>query len=146
MFGKVMSLPDKVMEMYYTLLTDLPVADCQSQIAASPRDAKVGLARHLITWLHDQAAADQAEQEFTRTTHGGVPDEMPQIKLTGPSKLSPLLVQAGMVSSNSEGIRKIKEGAVKLDGEKTMEYQKDFTFEKSVVLQLGNRKFVRLIP
>ena len=146
MFGKIMSLPDHLMEMYYTLLTDLPISDFKSQIAANPRNAKVGLAKHLITWLHTSESADQAAEEFMRTTHGGVPDEMPEIKLSGPSKLAPLLVQAGMVSSNSEGVRKIKEGAVKIDGEKSLEYQKEFTFEKSVVLQLGNRKFVRLVP
>src|SRR5262249_39362578 len=144
---KVMSLPDNLMEMYYTLLTDLPADKFKPLIQQSPRDAKVGLAKHLITWLHDKAAADQAEQEFTRTTHGGLPDDMPEVKIArAPQKLAPLLVKAGMVASNSEGIRKLKEGAVKIDGEKVVEHNKEFSFDKPVVLQLGNRRFAKLIP
>lgn len=146
MFGKVMSLPDHVMEMYYTLLTDLPAEQFKPLIQSNPRDAKVALAKYLINWLHTKEAADAAAEEFVRTTHGGIPDEMPEIKVSGPSKLAPLMVKAGMVSSNSEGIRKIKEKAVRLDGEKVTDPQQEFTFDKPVVMQLGNRKFVRLIP
>jgi tyrosyl-tRNA synthetase len=147
MFGKVMSLPDNVMEMYYTLLTDLPMSECQSQISASPRDAKVRLAKLIITRFHSAEAAEQAEQEFMRTTHGGQPDEMAEVKIgKGPHKLAPLLARAGLVPSNSEGVRKLKEGAVKIDGERVLEFNKEFVFDKPVVLQLGNRKFARLIP
>jgi tyrosyl-tRNA synthetase len=147
MFGKVMKLPDHLMESYYTLLTNLPPEEFKPLIAANPRDAKVKLAKHVITWLHDAPAADAAENSFMKATHGGTPDEMPEIQLetAGPHKLPPLLVKAGMVSSNSEGIRKIKEGAVKIDGEKVADHQKEFTFEKATVLQLGSRKFVRLL-
>ena len=83
------------MESYYTLLTDLPDAEFKPLIASNPRDAKVKLAKHLITWLHDSAAADVAEKSFMTATHGGIPDEMPELKLTtaGPYKLAPLLVQ-----------------------------------------------------
>ena len=56
------------------------------------------------------------------------------------------MVQAGIVSSNSEAIRKIKEGAVKIDGQKVVDFQKEYTFDKPVVLQLGSRKFVRIVP
>ncbi|HVT87265.1 MAG TPA: tyrosine--tRNA ligase [Tepidisphaeraceae bacterium] len=146
MFGKIMSLPDNLMDMYFTLLTDLPPEDFKARIASNPRDAKVLIATEMITWLHSKEAAEQAAAEFTRTTHGGLPDEMPKLQSGGPSKLAPLLVKAGMVSSNSEGIRKIKEGAVRIDGEKVIDHQKDFTFDKPVVLQLGNRRFVRVIP
>ncbi len=146
MFGKVMKLPDGLMESYYTLLTDLPEADFKPLIAANPRDAKVKLAKFIITWLHDAGCADAAEKEFMTATHGGIPDEMPELKLetSGPQKLAPLLVRAGMVASN--GIRKIKEGAVKLDGEKVTDHQQEHTFEKPTVLQMGSRRFARLIP
>jgi len=147
MFGKIMSVPDALMEMYYTLLTDLPAEQFRAQIQSNPRDAKVALAKHLISWLHDAPLAEAAEQEFVRTTHGGVPDEMPEFEIgPGPHKLAPLMVKAGMVTSNGEGIRKIKEGAVKIDQQKVMDFQKEYTFEKPVVLQLGNRKFARLKP
>lgn len=146
-FGKVMSLPDSVMEMYYTLLTEVPPAEFKALIAANPRDAKVDLAKRLIAWLHSAEAAEQAEAEFTRTTHGGLPDDMPELQIgPGPHKLAPLLVKAGMTASNGEGIRKMKEGAVRIDGEKVTDFQKEYTFEKPVVLQLGNRRFAKLIP
>ena len=126
MFGKVMSLPDAVMEMYYTLLTDLPISDFKSQIATSPRDAKVALAKHIITRFHSKEAADRAEQEFVRTTHHGLPDEMPELQIgPGPQKLPPLLVKAGLTASNAKGTRKMKEGAVRIDGEKVLAFQKE---------------------
>jgi tyrosyl-tRNA synthetase len=147
MFGKIMSLPDALMDSYYTLLTDLPESEFKPLIATHPRDAKIKLAKYIITWLHSAADADAAEAEFIKViSHGGVPDEMPELKLgPGPHKLPPLMVQAGLVSSNSEAIRKIREGAVKLDGEKIADHQKELTFERPTVLQLGNRKFVRLV-
>ena len=148
MFGKIMKLPDSLMESYYTLLTDLPAEEFRPVIAASPRDAKVRLAKRLITWLHDSAAADAAEKSFVTATHGGIPDEMPELVLEtpGPYKLGPLMVLAGMVSSNGEAIRKVKEGAVKIDGQKVVDFQRDYTFDKPTVLQLGSRKFARLKP
>jgi tyrosyl-tRNA synthetase len=148
MFGKIMKLPDGLMESYYTLLTDLPDAEFKPLIASNPRDAKVKLAKYIISWLHDAPAADAAEKDFMIKTHGGIPDEMPELPLEtpGPHKLAPLLVRAGMVASNGEGIRKIKEGAVKIDGQKVTDHQQEHTFDKSVVLQMGSRRFARLIP
>jgi tyrosyl-tRNA synthetase len=148
MFGKVMKLPDPLMESYYTLLTDLPESEFKPLIASSPRDAKVKLARHIITWLHDSTAADLAEKAFMTATHGGIPDEMPDLPLegNGPFKLAPLLVKAGMVASNGEGIRKIKEGAVRIDGQKVVDHQQEHHFDHPVVLQMGSRKFTRLRP
>jgi tyrosyl-tRNA synthetase len=147
-FGKVMKLPDTLMESYYTLLTDLPEAEFKPLIASNPRDAKVGLAKYLISWLHDAASADAAEKAFMTATHGGIPDEMPELQLegTGPFKLAPLMVAAGLAASNSEAIRKIKEGAVRIDGEKVTDFQKQYAFTAAAVLQMGNRKFARLKP
>ena len=147
MFGKVMKLPDTVMEMYYTLLTDFEISDLKSEIADRPRDAKVRLAKHLITWLHSSEAADQAEKDFFTATHGGVPDEIPELVIEkGTHKLPPLMVKAGFVASNSEGIRKIKENSVKLAGEKVAAdaFNKEFAIESSCVLQMGSKRFVRL--
>jgi len=148
MFGKVMKLPDALMESYYTLLTELSPEEFKPLIASNPRDAKVRLAKHLISWLHEPAAGDAAERGFMAATHGQIPDEIPEVSLEspGPHKLAPLLVKAGMVSSNGEGIRKMKEGAVRIDGDRVTDVQKEYTFDKPVVLQLGSRKFARLKP
>jgi tyrosyl-tRNA synthetase len=145
-FGKVMRLPDSVMHSYYTLLTDLPDSEFAPLIASNPRDAKVKLAKHLIGWLHSPAEADDAERQFMTATHGGVPDDIAELSVgPGPHRIPPLMVKAGFVTSNSEGVRKIKEGAVKLDGEKIPNEKHEITVEAAVVLQMGSRKFVRLV-
>jgi tyrosyl-tRNA synthetase len=147
MFGKVMKLPDALLENYYTLLTDLPPEQFKPVIQSNPRNAKAALAKHIITWLHDAASAEAAEAEFIKTTHGGVPDEMPEIPIPpGATKLPPLLVKAGLASSNSEAMRKMREGAVKIDGQKATDPAAEYSFDKPTVLQLGNRKFARIVP
>lgn len=147
MFGKIMSLPDVLMNSYYTLLTDLPPSEFEPLIAASPRDAKVRLAKHLITWLHDAAAADQAEKDFMTATHGGVPSDIPELPVpAGPQSIVGLLVAAKIVGTNSEAIRKIREGAVKLDGEKITDTKAAAEVTAPRVLQMGSKKFVRLTP
>src|SRR5688572_8357896 len=88
-FGKVMSLPDNLMEMYYTLLTDLPHSQFQDQIRSHPRDAKIALAKYIIAWLHSKEAADAAEAEFKKVfVDKRAPDEMPEIHVgPGPHKI-----------------------------------------------------------
>jgi tyrosyl-tRNA synthetase len=164
MFGKIMRVPDGLLQNYYTLLTDLPAEEITARIAASPRDAKVALAKLIIIWLHSSEAAEAAEGEFVKTTHGGVPDEMPAISLGNELRgLARLLVDAGFVKSKSEAYRKIEEGAVRIDGAKTT--NRHFAIHYSgkgtpqfgsaqgtevlnpdgpIVIQLGNRKFVRV--
>jgi len=146
-FGKVMSIPDRLMESYFQLLTDLPMDEVRQQIADHPRDAKIRLAKHLISWLHDQQAADAAEAEFiTQFVNKKAPDEMPEFQIgPGPHKLAPLLVQAGLASSNGEAMRKIKEGAVSIEGEKVSDPQKQWTFDHPVAVRLG-RRYARLKP
>jgi tyrosyl-tRNA synthetase len=146
MFGKVMSLPDALMESYYQLLTELPMDDARAQIKSNPNEAKQALARHLITWLHGAEAAEQAQADWDRRRKHEVPQDIPEFSVgTTPLKLAPLLVQAKLAASNSEAIRKIKEGAVQLDGEKVTDFQREYTFEKPTVLKLG-RKYARLKP
>jgi tyrosyl-tRNA synthetase len=147
MFGKVMRLPDELMESYFTLLTDLPPSEFQSSIRSNPRDAKVNLARRIIAWLHSPAAADAAEEEWNRIQKGqGIPDDTPEISVgSAPSKPAPLLVKAGLASSNSEAIRKIKEGAVEFDGQKITDPQKEITISQPTIVRLG-RKYARLKP
>ena len=150
MFGKIMSLPDALMEPYYQLLTDLPMEGVRQQIQSNPRDAKIALAKHIIAWLHDRQAADAAEDQFLKQfVKHEIPDEMPEISVAdmgaGPHKVAPLLVKAGLASSNSEGTRKIKEGAVSIDGEKVSDVTKTVSIDKAMVLKLG-RKYARLVP
>jgi tyrosyl-tRNA synthetase len=147
MFGKIMSLPDALLDMYYTLLTDVPREQFEPMIKDRPRDAKVALAKHVITWLHSAKDADAAEAEFVKIfSRGEVPDDMPEFSVgAGPHKLPHLIVAAKLASSNSEAIRKVKEGAVSLDGQKVTDFQKELSLPAPTVLKLG-RKFARLVP
>jgi tyrosyl-tRNA synthetase len=147
MFGKIMSLPDNLMESYFTLLTDLPEADSKPLIASNPREAKVKLAKWIIGWLHSPSDAEAAEQAFVKQfVNKDVPDEMPQFSVgAGPHKIGPLLVTAKLAASNGEAIRKVKEGAVYLDGEKLIDFQKEISVVKETVVKLG-RKYARLVP
>ncbi|HTW94152.1 MAG TPA: tyrosine--tRNA ligase [Tepidisphaeraceae bacterium] len=148
MFGKIMSIPDSLLENYYTLLTDLPAEEFKPLIASDPRNAKVRLAQTIVAWLHGEPAGHGAVEHFNRTiVNKEIPAEMPEIQVgAGPHQLAPLLVKAGLAASNSEAIRKIREGAVRIDGQKVMDFQKQYSFDAPAVLQLGNRKFARLIP
>jgi tyrosyl-tRNA synthetase len=147
MFGKIMSLPDTVMESYYQLLTDLPMDAVRGQIKSNPRDAKIALAKQVIARMHDQSAADAAEAAFIKQfSKKEAPDEMPEFQIgPGPHKLAPVIVTAGLAASNGEAIRKIKEGAVQLDGERVSDFQREYTFDKPTVLKLG-RKYARVKP
>jgi len=147
MFGKIMKLPDALMDMYYTLLTDIPADEFRLLIQSNPRGAKVRLAKQIIGWLHSPDAARAAQEEWDRIHEGkGVPDDTPDISVgPGPHKLAPLLVKAGLASSNSEAIRKIKEGAVYLDDARVTDFQKEHAIDRPVIVRLG-RKFARLKP
>lgn len=146
MFGKIMSLPDGLMESYYTLLTDLPKTEFAELIAQKPRDAKIKLAKHLIAWLHTPADGDNAEAAFIKQfVKKDVPDEMPEFSVgPGPHKIAPLLVTAKLAVSNGEAIRKVKEGAVYFEGEKVVDFQKEYALQKPVIVKLG-RKYARLL-
>jgi tyrosyl-tRNA synthetase len=149
MFGKIMSIPDDLMSSYFQLLTEIDKVEALAMIRDNPRDAKVRLAKEIITWLHSREAADQAEAEFVKVfSKHEVPDEMPEVQIpSGPHKLPHLLVLAKLASSNSEATRKVKEGAVTLDGRKlaAADVQKEFSIDKPTVAKLG-RKFARLKP
>jgi tyrosyl-tRNA synthetase len=148
MFGKIMSLPDNLMESYYQLLTDLPETEYKQLIASEPRNAKVKLAHHVVRWLHSGEAADAAVAEWDRVHHqkGAVPDNIPETPIeAGEHRLVALLVKAGLATSNGEATRKIKEGAVQVDGEKVTDFQKSFAVTTPVVIKLGKR-FARLTP
>ncbi len=143
MFGKIMSLPDDAMPMYYRLLTDVPVAEYTHHIQDSPRDAKVRLANSIIADFHNDEAADKAATSFKVATSGGIPDEIPEVAVgQGPHTLAALLVKVGFCQSNSEAIRLIRQGGVKLDGDK-LDDPKYGIYPRGV-LQAGKRKFVKL--
>ncbi|TKB47848.1 tyrosine--tRNA ligase [Thalassotalea mangrovi] len=153
MFGKVMSISDELMWRYYDLLSfkDLGViAEYKEQVAqgANPRDIKIELAKELIARFHDQQAAEAAHQEFiNRFQKGAMPDDIPELELTtenGEIAISNLLKEAGLVASTSEAMRMVKQGAVKIDGEKVSDNKLLCQSGTAAVYQVGKRKFAKV--
>ena len=134
------------MDIYYTLVTDIPKEQFKAQIASNPLEAKMALARYLIAWLHNEEAAQAAQADWDRRRAGQSPVDMPTVAVgPGPWKLPALLVKAGLASSNSEAFRKIQEGAVQLNGEKVTDKSKEITIDKELTIKLG-KKYVKVTP
>jgi len=149
MFGKIMSISDVLMWRYYELLSFRPLSEVEQfktdiDNGANPRDVKIALAKEIIARFHDEAAAEAAHQEFiNRFQKGVIPDEMPEHTLA-PMPISNLLKEAGLVSSTSEANRMIKQGAVKIDGEKCADNKYQPEAGTTAVYQVGKRKFARI--
>lgn len=152
MFGKVMSVSDELMWSYYDLLSFRPlqeIDDFKTAVAAgkNPRDIKILLAKELIERFHDAHAAEQAEQSFiARFQKGALPEDMPEFsfKHTDIIGLPHLLKEVGLVSSTSEAMRMIKQGAVKINGDKIGHPQQELMPNEAVVYQVGKRKFAKV--
>ncbi|RUO47211.1 tyrosine--tRNA ligase [Pseudidiomarina aquimaris] len=153
MFGKLMSISDELMWRYYELLSFRPldeIASFKQAIAdgANPRDYKVLLAKEIIARFHDEAAADAAEQDFVqRFSKNAIPDDMPELELAseeGSLGICNLLKDAGLVNSTSDGMRMIKQSAVKIDGEKVTDTKLQVQAGTTAVYQVGKRKFARV--
>ena len=154
MFGKVMSISDELMWRYFELLSfrDMSEIDqLRAQVADgfNPRDVKFMLGEELVGRFHCAADADQAKAQFiARFRQGAMPDEMPEVTLStenGGLMVTHLLKQAGLVPSTSDAMRMIKQGAVRLDGEKIADKHLTLATGTTVVCQVGKRKFARVI-
>lgn len=154
MYGKMMSLPDNLMVRYYELVTDLSlsqVAEVQYRLADGtihPRDAKMQLAHTIVRLYHGQEAADAAQTEFVQIfREHALPEEMPEIALssTAPIWVAKLLVEAGLTTSTSEAKRAVRQGAVRLNGEKITDENATITITDGLVCQVGKRKFARVV-
>ncbi|MFO1271696.1 MAG: tyrosine--tRNA ligase [Rubrivivax sp.] len=149
MFAKVLSISDTLMWRWFTLLSFRPeseIAALKREVEAgrNPKDAKVMLAREITARYHGAKAADAAEADFANRAAGGVPDEIPEVALSGaPLAIGNLLKQAGLVPSTSEAMRMVEQGGVRVDGgvvgDKGLKLAAG-TF----VVQVGKRKFARV--
>jgi tyrosyl-tRNA synthetase len=149
MFGKLMSISDVMMWKYYELLSfrsiqDLAALKAEVEGGRNPRDAKVALAQEIVARFHSQQAAEDALADFVNRSKGGIPDDVPEVAVTGaPLGLPQLLRQTGLCASSSEAMRMIDQGGVRIDGavvaDKALQVQAG-TF----VLQVGKRKFARV--
>ncbi|MDP2651365.1 MAG: tyrosine--tRNA ligase [bacterium] len=114
MFGKVMSVPDNVMPNYFTLATYTPLVEVAGVMKSHPRDAKLRLAREIVSIYHGEKAAKSAEQGFLKTfSDGGIPDDIQTVKAGKDKPLVDILMENGLVSSKTEFNRLEKAGAIK---------------------------------
>ena len=154
MFGKIMSISDELMWKYFELLTDLTINEigdlkskCENE-NVNPRDLKIDLAKRIIKDFHTEEDADQAEQNFiNQFTKGNLPDEIEEVKIaSGEYKIADLLVEAGMVESKGVAKRLIKQGGVRVDGEKVANAGIDVKIDESkeTLLQVGKLKFKKV--
>lgn len=148
MFGKIMSVPDTLMPSYFELLTDVDTEVVDDILSGHAGEAKRRLAREIVTTFHDANAATDAEAHFDRLfKRHEAPEDLATHELSAddPVFLPAVLTAAGLTDSNSDARRMIKQGAVKLDGVKVdgEEAQRDDLVGR--VLQVGKRRFVRLV-
>lgn len=154
MFGKLMSLPDEMMETYFELCTDADMDEVKKQIkgvkdgSVHPMDLKKRLAREIIAIYHSEEDAKAAQAEFEKVfSQRDVPTDIKEIKIdeANPNLLT-LMQKADFGLSNSDMRRLIKDGAVSIDGEKVTDFKAEITIKpEGVVLKAGKRKFAKFI-
>ena len=153
MFGKIMSVSDELMWRYFELLSFRPmseIAQFKTDVAAgkNPRDIKFLLAKEIIARFHNEAAAEKAQQNFIdRFKKGMVPDDIQEFEMAatdGALGIAYILKDSGMTSSTGEAIRMIKQGAVKIDGEKVSDTKLAINSGTTCIYQVGKRKFARV--
>jgi len=149
MFGKVMSISDELMWSYFTLLSFRPMAEIdhmKQEVAAglNPRDCKVLLGQEIVERFHSQAAAEKALEDFNHRAKGGIPDDIPELELTGaPLGIAALLKAANLVPSTSEANRNIEQHGVRIDG--AVVSDKALKVEPGTyVIQVGKRRFAKV--
>lgn len=151
-YGKTMSISDNMIFKYFELATDVPmdkIDEMKKEIeqGANPRDLKMRLARELVTLYHDSKAASQAQSEFIAVfAKKEIPDDISLQKLSGPKwAIIELLAATNLCSSKSDARRLIEGGGVRVNQEKVSTIEQEFDISKETLLQVGKRKFLRVI-
>jgi tyrosyl-tRNA synthetase len=149
MFAKVMSISDDMMWRYYDLLSfrsNAEIAQFRKEVGEgrNPRDVKVALAQEIVARFHSQRAAEDAVADFDNRARGGIPEDIPEVSLTGaPLGIGQLLKQANLCASTSEALRMVEQGGVRIDGATVGD--KGLKVDAGTfVLQVGKRKFARV--
>lgn len=140
-FGKIMSISDELMLKYYELLTDEDMAKVK---LLHPKEAKVNLAKIIITQYHGAPAAEREAGEFARVfSQKELPADMPVFKTDGKKNILIILTESNLVSSGNEARRLIKQGAISFENEKVD--KESFIPQKSGILKAGSRRFLKII-
>lgn len=149
-FGKIMSIPDKLIIHYFTLLTNHSqeeIDNFQKQLSdgQNPMELKKVLSKEIVTELYDAAAAQEAEEHFYKVVQNKeLPDEIPDINVDSTEvDIRKVLFDNKLVASMGEAVRLIKQGGIKLDGEKVSSF--NVVLKNGSIVQVGKRAFVRTI-
>lgn len=155
MFGKLMSISDDLMWRYFELLSFRPtreIAEWRRQIdheGLNPRDVKFRLAEELVTRFHGAEAGRRALAAFIgRFQKGGLPEDLAEVRVQsrdGRLLIANLLRDAGLTASTSEALRLIREGAVRIDGERIESRDLELSVGSSHVYQVGKRRVARVL-
>lgn len=152
MFGKLMSIPDNMITRYFSLLTDATKEELEAydkQIedgSINPRNIKMKLAHQITEEYHGKEGADKAQEEFINVvSNKGIPEDIQEVKVEQGKNILDLITELKFTASRGEAKRLIQGGGVKIDGEKITDMGYTISFEESVVLQAGKRKFAKLV-
>ncbi len=149
MFGKTMSIPDELMENYFTLLTDVPaetIQDLTDPAKTHPREAKAMLGKMIVEQFYGKEAAEAASAEFDKVfAQSQLPDEIPEVSVVAqPLPAAKLLLACGLAASGGEGKRAIQQGGVKINDRKITDPNQEITPQTGMIIQVGKRKFAKL--
>jgi tyrosyl-tRNA synthetase len=149
MFGKIMSISDDLMWNYFTLLSFRPLSEIdlmKQEVAAgrNPRDCKVLLGQEIVSRFYSDSAAEKALEDFNLRAKGGIPDDIPEVSLSGaPMGIAALLKAANLAPSTSEANRNIEQNGVRIDG--TVVSDKSLKLDPGTfVIQVGKRRFAKV--
>lgn len=142
MFGKTMSIKDELMEVYFECCTDVSDAQIKEILKLSPRDAKVRLAKEIVSLYHDAEAAEKEFAEFEKVFKGGgVPEDIPEADIKEGTAVIDVIVDNGLVASKSEARRVIDQGGVKMNDEPVSDMN---AAVQEGILKVGKRKFLKI--
>jgi tyrosyl-tRNA synthetase len=153
-FGKVMSLSDETMWLYFEVISFRPLAEVKrlrEDVAngLNPRDVKFLLGEEIVARFHGTEAGQHAREEFiAQFQQGGLPEDLPEVHLQAGSDgmlIAQVIKSAGLTDSTSDALRMLQQGAVKIDGEKVTEKNLLLKAGQTIVLQVGKRRFSKVI-
>jgi tyrosyl-tRNA synthetase len=147
MFGKVMSIPDDAMPLYFKLLLGWSDDDLRDLDGQHPREVKAGLARDIISVFHAESDPAAIQDEWERIfKEDGLPDDIDEFTVMDNQSVVDILADSGLCSSKGDAKRQIAGGGVRLEGEKVTDERATISSDAlPAVLQVGKRKFVRLV-
>jgi len=149
MFGKTMSIPDSLMENYFTLLTDMPaerIRELTNPAKTHPKEAKVLLGKLIVEQFYGRSAAEQAAEEFEKVfAQSQLPDQLSEAAVSAaPIAAAKLLVECGLAETGGQAKRAVLQGGVRINNEKITDPNQQIIPQNGMAVQVGKRKFVRL--